>query len=145
MVNYAYKGDAVEVAGWGVGYVYRITRGATPYHVRLVEGARAGEVVKCASRHMSEVDADTKARIGKAYRDSLLEESELFHELVLGMVVTFDSPRYNPSGDLYVVIGGVKDGRVKIAKLGGDGNRYITAALGSVAVAWGVDVVRGGR
>lgn len=137
MINYPYVGQAVVVSGYGLGYVKKITRGRTPYHVRMLDDSRT---LTCSNRHLEEATGDDERRARSAYSADLLDDSYAFSELTLGSVVKFNSERHNPSGALFVVISGVKDGRVKIAKLGGDGNRYIRTSTDLVELVEDMEV-----
>ena len=114
-------GTAVTIHGLGLGYVTKITRGARPYHVTLVDG---GKAYVCSFRHLEEPSTAEKETASRAYLASLRAISEAYQELTLGMVCTLDG-----RADHYVVIGTVKNGKVKVARLGGDDNRYVTAPI----------------
>jgi hypothetical protein len=131
-----YPGSAVLIKGLGLGYVTKITRGARPYHVTLVDG---GKVYVCSFAHLLEPTDENKATAKQAYLDSLMDESAAFKELSLGTVCTLDG-----RPDYYVVIATVKSGKLKVAKLGGDGNRYVNAPIGMVTAvhASKVEVVK---
>lgn len=119
-----YNGVPVQVKGLGPGYVVKVTRGARPYHVQTLAGGR----YVCSLSHLEEIVSDeTKNKAKEAYRASLLEEMDAFKELVLGGLVTLDKRE-----GTYVVIGSVKNGKVRVALLGGDNNRYVTAPVGMV-------------
>jgi hypothetical protein len=130
-------GTPVQVKGIGLGYVSKITRGARPYHVTMVDG---GKVYVCSFRHLDNplLAADVSAAT-EAYLASIRAQGEAYHELTLGTVCTLDS-----RPDYYVVIGTVKAGKIKVAKLGGDDNRYVTAPITMVTAvhASKVEVVR---
>lgn len=131
-----YPGSAVTVTGLGLGYVTKITRGARPFHVALVDG---GKTYVCSFRHLEEPSTEDKEIASRAYRASLREQMDAASELTLGTVCTLDG-----RAGYYVVIGVVKNGKIKVAKLGGDSNRYVTAPIGMVTAvnASKVEVVR---
>lgn len=126
------KGSVVGVTGAGVGYITNITHGRLPYHVKVVEGPRAGATFRCAESHFHDVDVATKARVRGAQTLAKDTEKAAFFDLALGTVVRVDSASLNPDNSLHVVIGVVKNGRVKVARLGGDENRYLTVSLSRV-------------
>jgi hypothetical protein len=131
-----YSGSAVTITGLGLGYVNKITRGARPYHVTLVDG---GKVYVCSFRHLEEPTVEEKEIASRAYLASIREQGEAYHELTLGTVCTLDG-----RGEYYVVIATVKSGKIKVAKLGGDDNRYVTAPIHMVTAvhASKVEVVK---
>lgn len=67
------------------------------------------------------------APAGTLFTQEIADEAATADQLVLGTVVAFHSGRR--AGDKYVVIGGF--GPFKLAKLGGDGNRYLRNVLAS--------------
>jgi len=131
-----FSGTAVTITGLGLGYVSKITRGARPYHVTLVNG---GKVYVCSFRHLEEPSTADKEIASEAYLTSLNEQSLAFRELTLGMMCTLEG-----RAGYYVVIGTVKNGKVKVTKLGGDDNRYVSAPIGMVTPVYAskVEVVK---
>ena len=132
-----FHGTPVQVKGLGLGYVSKITRGARPYHVTMVDG---GKVYVCSFKHLdSPALAKDEHDAREAYLASIREQGEAYRELTLGTVCTLDG-----RGEYYVVIATVKGGKIKVAKLGGDDNRYVTAPIHMVTAvhASKVEVVR---
>lgn len=119
-----WTGSPVQIKGLGPGYIAKITRGRRPYHVQTLAGKR----YVCSFDHLEEIVSDeTKTKAGEAYAKSLLEEADAAGELVLGAMCTLDG-----RDSTYVVISVVKNGKVKVAQLGGDDNRYVNAPVGMV-------------
>jgi len=107
------------------GVVVNYTRGKTPYKVKTLDG----QVYSCGKIHLqkladdSQEATDVKEAINKA-------EEDAFQSFCLGAVVTIEGREGQ-----YVVIKVPVDGRVNVAKLGGDGNRYVKALTSAITIA----------
>ena len=116
-----YVGAAVTIPSRGVtGYVEKITHGARPYHVKTTDGQR----YVCSNTHLVWASAEDKAEADAAKARADVAAREAWKELTLGTVVEVTG-----RPERYVVVGTLKNGRVNVAKLGGDGNRYVRAPL----------------
>jgi len=124
LAEYYHIGDAVEVRGRGNGFVKKITHGGRPYHVQVGDNTYV-----CSSAHLTRLTGEEKAFVTSAYDEYLQKNFRKFKELSLGTIVTLDD-----RGGLYVVTTPLKNGRLNVAKLGGDGNRYVRCGVDSVII-----------
>jgi hypothetical protein len=117
-----FTGKAVTVQKYGPGVIIKVTTGRTPYWVELASG---DGIRRCADYHLSEVeDSDLRHELEESHRN---KREEAWSTFVLGATVTLDD---RPG--TFVVIDVPKGGRVNVARLGGDGNRYIKAFVSNL-------------
>jgi hypothetical protein len=124
--DYLFGGEVVRIRGReGLGQITKVTSGRLPYHVQHADGA-----FKCARQHVTVVEGpEADAFIAKQQEQA----TAAFETFALGTIVkAANTTKHVPSGQLYVVIKapGV-DGKMNVARLGGDGNRYVRTTTGN--------------
>lgn len=124
----------VGLPGAPLGWVERIRKTSkNPMSVRLLDG----QTVAVSRSH---VQTDLTEAEAAEVKEALMGSLEQAIKFTLGTIVRIDSGKF---AGVYVCLGlPAASGKVRIAKIGGDGGRYVTAHMSGLTVLNPSEVLR---